>query len=220
MNKNDKHSIKNFFSAEVSKIPDDTVLPQIEEDRGGLHIGYTSYEVYVNHCYVFGYEEQEKFFLKIGKAKSVKRRFETIGAHNPKLKYFYSSPSLREEIMHALFKEKRIVGEWFLFDGESEALLKEMFNNHDYRIERAEILEKFDKMSLGGKKWTKELKEVVVELNYAKTLIEQDHYSMGEKLTLYNGLEVDKLKSQLKNMQKDLNDCYPYSALKQEKKLL
>jgi hypothetical protein len=148
--------------------------------------------------------------LKIGKAKSVKRRFETIGAHNPKLKYFYSSPFLREEIMHALFKEKRMVGEWFLFDGESEALLKEMFDNHDYRIERAEILEKFDKMSLGGKKWTKELKEVIVELNCVKTHLQLGHHSKRQS----NYLELDKLKSQLKNMQKDLNDRYPYSALK------
>jgi len=208
--KNDKHSIKNFFAAEVSKIPDDTVLPLREEDRSGLHIGYSSYEVFANHCYVFGYEEEEKFFLKIGKAKSVKRRFETIGAHNPKLKYFYSSPSLREEIMHALFKEKRMVGEWFLFDGESEALLKEMFDNHDYRIERVEILEKFDQMSLGGKKWTKELKEVVVELNCVKTHLQLGHHSKRQS----NYLELDKLKSQLKNMQKDLNDRYPYSALK------
>lgn len=208
--KNDKHSIKNFFAAEVSKIPDDTVLPLRKEDRSGLHIGYSSYEVFTNHCYVFGYEEQENFFLKIGKAKSVKRRFETIGAHNPKLKYFYSSPFLREEIMHALFKEKRMAGEWFLFDGESEALLKEMFDNHDYRIERAEILEKFDKMSLGGKKWTKELKEVIVELNCVKTHLQLGHHSKRQS----NYLELDKLKSQLKNMQKDLNDRYPYSALK------
>ena len=194
----ERYKAELFFAAELPKIPKDLALPKTQKERRGLIIG-RGCEEYVKHCYVFGYQKEEDFFLKIGEAMCVRGRFLDIGSHNPKLRYFYSSPFLSEDIVQALFKEKRLMSEWYVFDAESEALLKQMFDNHDYRFEHDEILKKFDELVLGGTKWIKVLKGVAEELKHAKANLQ-----LGKQ---------SKLESQLKDMHRDLNDCYPYSPL-------
>ena len=195
--KNDKHSIKNFFAAEVSRA---------QKDESSGKLGST-------FCYVFGYTEKKGrypcHYLKIGQTKHLVKRFQSVAPYNPKLKYFYSSPYLKEEILHVLFEEKRFMGEWFRFSKKSESLLKNMFDNNDYRVQYDSVWKKFHSLDglLGGKKFLRELRKTIKEFNNL-TYIKQNG-GEGERAVKRLKLMVN---SKLKEMQGSLTSRYPYSA--------
>ena len=119
-----------FYEIYKNKKFDDKIIPPINNEIYGTYFWYKCFNEITTHTYLM-FDKRQNLY-KIGIAKNVKTRYNTlkVGARN--IKVIAYSPINNENELHHKYGEYRYGGEWFEFD---EKIIENVINDFMFKNE-------------------------------------------------------------------------------------